>query len=99
MLTAVAFLHFKKQQVDFAVIETGLGGRLDSTNVIKPIVSVITDISYDHTSVLGSTLELIAKEKSGIIKPGVPVVTSNAKVSFRCDKKSCSCLKFEVVCF
>ena len=79
MLTAVAFLHFKKQQVDFAVIETGLGGRLDSTNVIKPIVSVITDISYDHTSVLGSTLELIAKEKSGIIKPGVPVVTSNTK--------------------
>lgn len=71
---ALAFDYFRKQKVDVAVIETGLGGRLDSTNVITPLLSVITNISYDHISLLGNTLELIAKEKAGIIKKNIPVV-------------------------
>jgi len=70
----MAFDYFAKQQVDIAVIEVGLGGRFDSTNVIIPELSIITNISYDHTSMLGNTLEKIAFEKAGIIKPGVPVV-------------------------
>lgn len=70
----LAFYYFRKKKVDVAVIETGLGGRLDSTNVITPEVSVITNISYDHMNLLGNTLEKIAKEKAGIIKPGVPVI-------------------------
>jgi dihydrofolate synthase/folylpolyglutamate synthase len=73
--TALAMLHFAGQQVDLAVLEVGLGGRLDSTNVCLPVVSVITSISYDHTRQLGSTLESIAREKAGIVKPGVPVVS------------------------
>ena len=76
LVTAVAFLHFARQQVDVAVIEVGLGGRLDATNVITPLVSVITSISLDHTSLLGNTVAEIAGEKGGIIKPGVPVITS-----------------------
>ncbi len=71
---AMAFDHFEKQQVDIAVIETGLGGRLDSTNIITPILSIITNIGYDHMDILGNTLEKIASEKAGIIKPGIPVV-------------------------
>ena len=74
--TALAFLYFAKRKVTAAVIEVGLGGRLDATNVIVPVVSVITSISYDHTSLLGDTLTEIAGEKSGIIKPGIPVVSS-----------------------
>jgi dihydrofolate synthase/folylpolyglutamate synthase len=74
--TALAFLHFARQKVDAAVIEVGLGGRLDATNVVVPSVSVITSLSYDHTQFLGSTLSEIAAEKAGIIKPGVPVVLS-----------------------
>ena len=61
---------------DFVVWETGLGGRLDSTNIVAPLVSVITNIGHDHTDLLGETLEQIAAEKAGIIKPGVPVVTT-----------------------
>ena len=72
--TAMAFKYFADMNVDIAVIEVGLGGRLDCTNVITPIVSVITNISYDHTQLLGSSLEQIAMEKAGIIKKGVPVV-------------------------
>lgn len=72
--TALAFLYFARQKVDAAVIEVGLGGRLDATNVVTPSVSVITSLSYDHTQFLGSTLSEIAAEKGGIIKPGVPVV-------------------------
>lgn len=72
--TALAFWYFARQKVDVAVIEVGLGGRLDATNVIIPKVSVITSISYDHTLLLGDTLTEIAGEKSGIIKPGIPVV-------------------------
>lgn len=74
LTVAMAFDHFEKQQVDIAVIETGLGGRLDSTNIITPILSIITNIGYDHMDILGDTLEKIATEKAGIIKPGIPVV-------------------------
>jgi len=74
LTVAMAFDHFAKEQVDIAVIETGLGGRLDSTNVITPLVSVITNIGFDHMNLLGNTLPEIASEKAGIIKPGVPVV-------------------------
>ncbi len=72
--TALAFWHFARQGVEIAVIEVGLGGRLDATNVITPLVSVITSISKDHTYVLGDTLTEIAGEKGGIIKPGIPVI-------------------------
>lgn len=72
--TALAFVHFKEQKVDVAVIEVGLGGRLDCTNIISPLASIITNISFDHTQFLGSTLPQIAGEKAGIIKKGVPVV-------------------------
>lgn len=71
---AMAFLYFKREKVDIAVIETGLGGRLDSTNIITPILSVITNISFDHEQFLGNTLPLIASEKAGIIKENIPVV-------------------------
>jgi len=70
----LCFDYFSREKVDIAVIETGLGGRLDSTNVIIPEVSLITNISFDHTNLLGNTLEQIAAEKAGIIKPGIPVV-------------------------
>jgi dihydrofolate synthase/folylpolyglutamate synthase len=73
--TAMAFLHFARQKVDATVLEVGLGGRLDSTNVCQPLVSVITSISFDHMEQLGDTLAKIAGEKAGIIKPGVPVVS------------------------
>ncbi|MDP2994226.1 MAG: folylpolyglutamate synthase/dihydrofolate synthase family protein [Anaerolineales bacterium] len=74
--TALGFLYFAQQNVEAAVIEVGLGGRLDATNVVTPRVSVITSLSYDHMAVLGNTLTLIAGEKAGIIKPGIPVVSS-----------------------
>lgn len=77
---AMAFDYFAQQRIDVAVIEVGLGGRLDSTNVITPVVSVITNISYDHKDLLGDTLEKIGLEKAGIIKPGVPVVVSERQV-------------------
>jgi len=73
--TAMAFTYFAEEGVDVAVVETGMGGRLDSTNVITPLVSVITNIDLEHTEFLGATLEQIAAEKAGIIKAGVPVVT------------------------
>ena len=74
MTVGMAFAYFKAQQVDIAVIEVGMGGRLDSTNVITPLVTVITNIGFDHMAFLGDTLEKIAGEKAGIIKQGVPVV-------------------------
>lgn len=74
IITCVMFLYFYNKKVDFAVVEVGLGGRLDSTNVIKPIVSTITSISMDHMNILGNTLEEIAREKAGIIKENTPVV-------------------------
>jgi dihydrofolate synthase/folylpolyglutamate synthase len=76
ILTAAAFVHFVNQKVDIAVIETGLGGRLDSTNVIRPEACGIVSISYDHVAQLGNTLEKIAEEKAGIFKPGVPVISA-----------------------
>jgi dihydrofolate synthase/folylpolyglutamate synthase len=77
--TALGFLAFAKQGCNAAVIEVGLGGRLDATNIVTPKVSVITSLSYDHTAVLGDTLTKIAGEKAGIIKDGVPVVSSQQK--------------------
>lgn len=74
LTVAMAFDYFEKEKIDIAVIETGLGGRLDSTNVITPVLSVITNIGYDHMNILGNTLEKIAAEKAGIIKKDVPVV-------------------------
>ncbi len=76
MLTAMAFVHFRDISADCAVIEVGLGGRLDATNLVEPEVSVITPVGLDHVAVLGDTVEKIAAEKAGIIKPGVPVVSS-----------------------
>jgi len=76
LTVAMAFDYFEKQKVDIAVIETGLGGRLDSTNIITPVLSIITNIGYDHMNILGNSLEEIAAEKAGIIKPGVPVIIS-----------------------
>ena len=78
LTTAMAFKYFSEMQVDIAVIEVGLGGRLDCTNLITPILSVITNISLDHTQLLGDSLEQIAMEKAGIIKSGVPVVIGEA---------------------
>jgi dihydrofolate synthase/folylpolyglutamate synthase len=76
IVTALGFLYFAGQKVDAAVIEVGLGGRLDATNIVTSRVSVITSLSYDHMAVLGNTLTLIAGEKAGIIKPGIPVVSA-----------------------
>ncbi|UCF07621.1 MAG: bifunctional folylpolyglutamate synthase/dihydrofolate synthase [Thermoplasmata archaeon] len=73
--SAIAFSHFAKERVDYAILEVGLGGRLDATNVVTPEVSVITTIALDHTHVLGTTLSEVTMEKAGIIKPGAPVVT------------------------
>ncbi len=77
--TAIGLLYFAREKVDAAVVEVGLGGRLDATNVVMPKVAVITSLSYDHMAVLGNTLTAIAGEKAGIIKPGVPVVSSPQK--------------------
>lgn len=74
IINAVGFLYFSKEKVDIGIIETGLGGRFDSTNVVDPLISVITSISKDHTEILGDSLESIAFAKAGIIKPGKPVV-------------------------
>lgn len=74
MTVGLAFTYFVQENVDVAVIETGMGGRLDSTNIITPLVSVITNIGMDHTQFLGNTLQAIAGEKAGIIKPGIPVI-------------------------
>lgn len=74
MTVGLAFDYFHKEKVEIAIIEVGLGGRLDSTNIITPLISVITNIGLDHTQILGATLEAIAKEKAGIIKPNIPVV-------------------------
>lgn len=83
LTTALAFLYFSQQNVDYAVIEVGLGGRLDATNIVDPLVSVITSISYDHVQILGDTLSEIAGEKGGIIKPKKPVVVAPQKEEAR----------------
>jgi dihydrofolate synthase / folylpolyglutamate synthase len=82
ILTAAAFLHFRKNEVDWAVVEVGLGGRLDATNVILPEMAVITSIGYDHMEILGDTLEKIAREKGGIAKPGVPLIAGPSAAPF-----------------
>lgn len=82
MTVAMAFDYFASQKVDVAVIETGLGGRLDSTNILTPVLSIITNISLDHTEFLGSNLPSIAREKGGIIKEGVPVVLGRSEEAY-----------------
>ncbi len=79
MFVAMAFSYFAEEAVDIAVIEVGLGGRLDSTNIIQPILSIVTNVTLDHTDLLGNTVEAIAKEKAGIVKLGVPVVVGDAR--------------------
>ncbi|MCB2307517.1 bifunctional folylpolyglutamate synthase/dihydrofolate synthase [Clostridium estertheticum] len=99
IITCAGFLYFYKNNIDFAVIEVGLGGRLDSTNVITPILSIITSISLDHTLILGDTLEKIAYEKAGIIKMGIPVVVYPQKkqsydvIEKKCREKKCQLIK------
>ncbi len=79
LTTALAFLYFFEEKVDVAIIEAGLGGRLDCTNIIQPELSIITNVSFDHVSILGDTLEKIAKEKSGIIKKNIPILIGECK--------------------
>lgn len=83
LTTALAFKYFDEQKVEIAIIEVGLGGRLDCTNIISPILSIITNISFDHTQFLGDTLAKIAAEKAGIIKKGVPVIIGEANEETR----------------
>jgi dihydrofolate synthase / folylpolyglutamate synthase len=83
VLTAAALLIFKERKVDIVVWETGMGGRLDATNVVRPLVSLITNISLDHTQYLGDTIEAVAQEKAGIIKGGVPLVVGDVCASAR----------------
>jgi dihydrofolate synthase/folylpolyglutamate synthase len=95
IVTALALLYFREQNVEIVVWETGLGGRLDATNVVTPLVSVITNVAFDHMQYLGETLAEIAGEKAGIIKPGVPVVTAArapaalAVIRQTCREKGC----------
>ncbi len=99
ILTAVAMKYFAQRRVDFAVLEVGLGGRLDATNVCRPLVSVITSISFDHTEQLGDTLASIAAEKAGIIKPAVPLVSGVSQPEARrvihrcCERKGARLLE------
>jgi len=102
IITCAMFLYFSTAKVDFAVVEVGLGGRLDSTNVLHPILSIITSISLDHTNILGGTFREIAYEKAGIIKAGVPVISypqnSDAEkvISSTCDNLGCDLTKVEL---
>lgn len=94
MTVGLAFDYFAKEKVDIAIIEVGMGGRLDATNIITPLVSVITNIGLDHTQFLGNTLTKVAYEKAGIIKPGIPVVigeyTAETKAVFLAKAKECN---------
>ncbi|MEX2028152.1 MAG: Mur ligase family protein, partial [Candidatus Curtissbacteria bacterium] len=83
ILVAASFVYFAREKVDYAVVEVGLGGRLDATNVLVPEISIITNIGLDHTEILGKTISAIAGEKSGIIKVGVPVVTGASGKALR----------------
>ena len=97
--TAIAFQYFADENVDFAVIEAGLGGRLDATNVLTPVATVITSISLEHTHILGDTIEKIAIEKAGILKPGVPVFSGQLPpeaikvIQDKCTKFDCKYFK------
>ena len=86
-VTAMAFLYFKEQKVDFLVLEVGLGGRLDSTNVMTPLISIITNIGLEHQRYLGKTIEKIAYEKPGIIKENTPVITGAKQPALNTIKK------------
>jgi dihydrofolate synthase/folylpolyglutamate synthase len=94
MTVGLTFDYFAKEQVDIAIIEVGMGGRLDATNVITPLISVITNIGLDHTQFLGHTLTAVASEKAGIIKPGIPVVIGeyleDTKTVFLAKAKECN---------
>lgn len=81
--TVMAFEYFNKKNVDFAIIEVGLGGRLDSTNIIKPLVAAITNIDLDHQNILGNTIEEIALEKAGIVKPHIPIISGDERDSVK----------------
>ncbi|MFD2169001.1 bifunctional folylpolyglutamate synthase/dihydrofolate synthase [Tumebacillus lipolyticus] len=99
VLSVLSILHYARQEVDFVVWETGLGGRLDSTNVVTPLLSLITNVGLDHQAILGDTLEQIAAEKAGIIKPGVPVLTTAHGVALEVIKRTAAqngsrCLTF-----
>lgn len=100
VVTAMAFLHFKRMKVEWAVVEAGMGGRLDATNIILPEVSVITSIGMDHSEFLGDTLEAIAREKAGIIKQGVPLVAADQRpevmgvIKQRCDESGAPLFKY-----
>lgn len=99
IITCAGFLYFYKNNVDFAIVEVGIGGRLDSTNVITPILSIITSISLDHTLILGDTVDKIAYEKAGIIKEGIPVVMfpqqkqSEEVIEWTCVERKCKLIK------
>lgn len=104
MTVAMAFKHFDHEEVDIAIIETGMGGRLDSTNIVQPVLSIITNISMDHSQFLGSTPEAIAREKGGIIKEGVPLVLGESSeaskkvlLQMAREKNAAPCIAFE--CF
>ena len=97
VLTAMAFMHFAKNKVDIAIIEVGVGGTWDCTNVITPLVSIITKTHYDHRELVGHTLEQIAQHDAGIIKAGVPVVTSNFSTALKVIEKRARELKSPVV--
>ena len=94
--TIIAFVFFVEEKVDYAIVEVGLGGRYDATNVITPLVSIITNVSLDHQQQLGDTIEKIAFEKSGIIKPGIPVVTAATDPAITVIKKTCELLDCSV---
>lgn len=97
IITVLMLLYFKKEEIDFGVIEVGLGGRLDSTNVIIPILQVITSISFDHTNLLGNTLEEIAVEKAGIIKKNIPtVIYPQEEEALKVIKNKCSAMESDL---
>jgi dihydrofolate synthase/folylpolyglutamate synthase len=87
VITAIAFLYFKDKKLDYLVCEVGMGGRLDATNTVRPLISVITNIGLEHQEYLGKTVEKIAYEKAGIIKKKVPVVTGAKGIAFKVMKK------------
>ena len=98
--TAMAFHHFAKEKVEWAVIETGMGGRFDATNIVTPEVSVITNLSIEHTDYLGHTIKDLAREKGGIIKPGIPVVTAVSQPSgLKVLKKTAKEKNTDLYCF
>lgn len=97
IITVLMLLYFKKEKIDFGVIEVGLGGRLDSTNVIIPILQVITSISFDHTNLLGNTLEEIAGEKAGIIKKNIPtVIYPQEEEALKVIKNKCAAMESDI---